>query len=72
MLPGEVDGKRFLRAMARFGWRVSRTSGSHKILKSESSGRIIVVAFHSTLSRNSVRRTLRDAGIDEAEFEHAL
>lgn len=72
MLPGEVDGKRFLRAMATFGWRVARTSGSHKVLKSDPSGRIIVVAFHSTLSRNSIRRALREAGIDEAQFEDAL
>lgn len=72
MLPGEIDGRRFLRAMARFGWSVSKTKGSHRILKREGSSRILVVAFHDTLSRNSVRRALREAGIDEDAFQASL
>lgn len=68
MLPGEVDGARFLRALARHGWRVARTRGSHHVLKSRD-GRTLVVAFHGTLSRNSVRRVLREAGVAESDFE---
>jgi predicted RNA binding protein YcfA (HicA-like mRNA interferase family) len=68
MLPAEVDGDRFLKAMARLGWRVSRSRGSHRVLK-DLRGRTLVVAFHGTLSRNSVRRALREAGIGDAEFE---
>ena len=68
MLPAEVDGDRFLRAMGRLGWRVSRIHGSHHVLK-DASGRTLVVAFHATLSRHSVRRALREAGIGDAEFE---
>lgn len=72
MLPGEVDGKKFLRAMARLGWRVERVRGSHRVLKREGSARIVIVAFHDSLSRNSVRRALREAGIDEDDFADAL
>lgn len=68
MLPAEVDGGRFLKAMGRLGWHVSRTRGSHRVLK-DVRGRTVVVAFHGTLSRNSVRRALREAGVAEDDFE---
>ncbi len=66
-LPGEVDGKKFLRAMARLGWHVERQRGSHRKLVN-ASGAMMIVAFHKSLSRVSVRRTLRQAGISEEEF----
>ena len=69
MLPGGGDGKRFLRAMARFGWRVIRQRGSHRTLRKAEGGAILVIAFHETLSRNSVRRALREAGVSEDDFE---
>jgi predicted RNA binding protein YcfA (HicA-like mRNA interferase family) len=72
MLPGEIDGARFLRAMAKLGWRVTRERGSHRVLKKAGGDRIIVIAFHRSLSRNSARRALRDAGVDEDEFERIL
>lgn len=72
LLPGEIDGHRFLRAMARFGWRVVRQRGSHRTLRHAQEGRILVVAFHDALSRNSVRRILREAGIPEDGFEARL
>lgn len=68
MLPGEIDGRRFLRAMARLGWAVARTAGSHRVLRNRG-GQVIVVAFHDSLSRNSVRRALREAGVPERDFE---
>lgn len=71
VLPGEIDGIRFLRAMARFGWTVVRVKGSHRILR-RADGKVLMVAFHGTLSRNSVRRALREAGIDEDGFEEPL
>lgn len=67
MLPGTMAGAKVLRALARFGWSVARVSGSHRILR-HVSGRTLVVAFHGELSRISVRRLLRDAGIPENEF----
>jgi predicted RNA binding protein YcfA (HicA-like mRNA interferase family) len=72
VLPGELDGKRVLRALARLGWRVARTRGSHRILRHDRTGGFLILAFHDTLSRNSVRRLLREAGIPEDEFMRAL
>jgi predicted RNA binding protein YcfA (HicA-like mRNA interferase family) len=71
-LPGELDGRRFLRAMARFGWTVASQKGSHRKLVNTEQPGILIVAFHRTLGRNSVRRVLRQAGISEEEFVRAI
>lgn len=53
-LPGELDGQRVLRALGRFGWRVAKVRGSHnKLVHAERND--LIVAFHGTLSANSVR-----------------
>jgi predicted RNA binding protein YcfA (HicA-like mRNA interferase family) len=57
--------------MAKFGWTVEKQRGSHLKLI-HASGGMLIVAFHGTLSRNSVRRALRQAGIEEGEFARAL
>jgi predicted RNA binding protein YcfA (HicA-like mRNA interferase family) len=57
--------------MGRLGWRVVRVRGSHRTLK-DPAGRVIVVAFHSTLSAHSIRRALREGGTTEADFEARL
>ncbi len=71
-LPGEIDGRRFLRAMAHFGWIVERQRGSHRKLVRRERSDFIVVAFHGTIGRSIVRRILKQAGIDEDEFIEAL
>lgn len=71
-LAGEIEGQRFLRAMARLGWRVERQRGSHRKLVHEGRAGFLIVAFHDTIGRNSVRRILRQAGIEEDEFLKAL
>lgn len=71
-IPGEVDGPRFLRAVARFGWRVATQRGSHRKLVHPDREDFIIIAFHQTLGRNSVRRILRQAGIDETAFLRRL
>jgi len=71
-LPGDIDGRRFLRAMARFGWVVESQRGSHrKIVHPDREG-FIVVAFHREVSRVVARRVLREAGIDEDAFARSL
>ncbi|OGS51064.1 MAG: hypothetical protein A3K65_02495 [Euryarchaeota archaeon RBG_16_68_12] len=60
-LPGEVDGRRFLRAMARLGWMVVAQSG-----------RFIFVAFHGVIRRNAIRNILKLAGTPEDEFLRVL
>lgn len=71
-LPGEIDGRRFLRALARFGWVVESQRGSHRKLVNAERKRFIIVAFHDVIRRNAVRHTLREAGIDEQEFLKGL
>lgn len=71
MLPGELDGSRFLRALGRCGWHVARAKGSHRVLKN-AAGRTLVLAFHDVVSRNTIRRTLREAGVSEEAFERQL
>jgi predicted RNA binding protein YcfA (HicA-like mRNA interferase family) len=61
--PGEVDGARFLRALARFGWKVTAQRGRHG-----GKTHFLIVAFHDGLGRNSARAILRKAGIDEDAF----
>lgn len=70
-LPGEIDGERFLRAMARLGWKVASQRGSHRKLTHPEGDRVLIAAFHGTLGRNSVRRILRQAAIDEETFPRA-
>lgn len=72
MLPGEVDGARFVRALARFGWRVASQRGSHLKLVHAGRAGFIVVAFHGTIRRPAMRKTLARAGIDEGEFVKQL
>jgi len=71
-LPGEIDGRRFLRAMARSGWIVESQRGSHRKLVHPDRRDFLIVAFHQTLGRNTVRRILRQAGIDEDSFVASL
>ncbi len=70
-LPGEIDGRRFLRAMARLGWHVATVRGSHFTLVSAVNPRKVRVAFHATLSRHSVKRALEEAEVTLEEFLEA-
>lgn len=71
-LPGDIDGRRFLRAMARFGWVVESQRGSHRKLVHPKREGFIIVAFHRDVSRVVARKVLREAGIGEEEFARAL
>lgn len=71
-MPGDIDGRRFLRALARFGWVVESQRGSHRKLVHPERDGFIVVAFHRDVSRVVARRVLREAGIDEEAFAEAL
>jgi predicted RNA binding protein YcfA (HicA-like mRNA interferase family) len=71
-LPGEVDGRRFLRALARFGWAVESQRGSYRKLAHAENKRFLIVAFHDVIRRNAMRHILREAGINEDEFLEKL
>lgn len=71
-LPGELDGRRLLAVMSRFGWRVEGQRGSHRKLVHPERKDFLIVAFHDTVGRNTLRRILRLAGINEEDFLRAL
>lgn len=71
-LPGEIDGRRFVRAMARFGWSVESKRGSHRKFVHPDRRDVLIIALPRTLGRNTIRRILRQAGIEEEEFLEAL
>lgn len=58
--------------MARFGWTIESQHGSHRKLVHPDRARFLIVAFHRGLGRNSVRRILRLAQIDEEDFLREL
>ena len=58
--------------MARFGWTLQTQRGSHRKLVHPDRADFILVAFHDMLGRNSVRRALKQAGIDEDAFADEL
>lgn len=70
--PAEIDGKKVLKALARFGWIVVSQDGSHRKLRRGGAPPSLIVAFHRTLSRHSLRETLRLAGIAEEDFQREL
>jgi len=71
-LPGEMDGRRFLRAMSRPGWAAESQRGSHRKLRHTATGRIVIVAFHDTIRRNALHHVLRLAEIAEDDFLREL
>ena len=66
----ELDAARVIRALARFGWKEERSSGSHRILKKEGDPHSLSVPFHRgrPLKQGLMRKLLKLAGISEAEF----
>ncbi|HKZ60337.1 MAG TPA: type II toxin-antitoxin system HicA family toxin [Candidatus Thermoplasmatota archaeon] len=67
-LPGEIDGRRFLRTMRRLGWVVGSSRGSHVTLVHVETGQKLFVAFHGTMYRPAVQDALEIAGITPEEF----
>jgi len=58
--------------MARFAWTVISQRGSHRKLENQESRQVVIVAFHNVVRRNTMRKVLRQAGIDEDEFIRRL
>ena len=71
-LPGEIDRRKFFRAMARLGWFVISTRGSHFKLANAITGRKIIVAVHDVIRRKATLAALRQAGLTVEEFLEAL
>lgn len=45
-----------------------RVRGSHRILR-HTDGRTFTLAFHGQIGRNSVKRALQEANVDDRDFE---
>jgi predicted RNA binding protein YcfA (HicA-like mRNA interferase family) len=71
MLPGEVDGRRVLRAFERLGFVLTTVRGSHHKLVGPD-GRRAIVAIHGKISRVALLRVLKQVGVSEEAFERAL
>jgi predicted RNA binding protein YcfA (HicA-like mRNA interferase family) len=71
-LPGEVDRRRFFRAMGLLGWHVVSIRGSNYKLVHVDRGTLVVVAAHHTIRRTALAKTLRMAGVEIEQFLDAL
>jgi predicted RNA binding protein YcfA (HicA-like mRNA interferase family) len=66
-----ANGKQVLRALEKFGFKVSRISrGSHHILRKAGQSSIVVVPVHGNqiVPRGTMQSILRQAGLDADEF----
>ena len=63
-----ISGKKAVKAFAKAGWHLDRTSGSHAILRKEGSAITLSIPMHSELRKGLLRSLLKDAAIDLEEF----
>jgi predicted RNA binding protein YcfA (HicA-like mRNA interferase family) len=66
----ELDAARVIRALRRFGWEVTRSSGSHQILRKTGHAANLSVPMHKgrPVKQGLMRKLLKVAGIPEADF----
>ncbi len=62
-----LSGDEFVRTVAKIGFTLDRTEGSHMILLGPA-GRRLSVPRHKELGRGLVRALIRDAGLTRDEF----
>jgi predicted RNA binding protein YcfA (HicA-like mRNA interferase family) len=62
-----LSGRQVLAALQRLGFAELHRKGSH-VKMAHQDGRIIVFPFHDEVDRYTLKGSLRDAGIDMAEF----
>lgn len=62
-----VSGDEFVRVVARLGFTLDRTEGSHMILIGPT-GQRLSVPRHRELGRGLLRALIRDAGLTREEF----
>ena len=66
-----ISGDDFFAAVARIGFTLDRTQGSHMILIGPT-GRRLSVPKHRELGRGLLRALIRDAGLTREEFLELL
>ncbi len=62
-----LSGDEFVRAVAKIGFALDHTEGSHMILLGRT-GRRLSVPRHRELGRGLLRALIRDAGLTREEF----
>ena len=62
-----LSGDEFVRIVAKIGFALDRTEGSHMILLGPA-GRRLSVPRHKELGRGLLRALIRDAGLTREEF----
>jgi predicted RNA binding protein YcfA (HicA-like mRNA interferase family) len=69
-----VSGEQTVKALARAGFVTVRQRGSHVRLEKETSEGVIkiTVPLHATLKRGTLRRILKEAGLNVGEFVKLL
>ena len=63
-----ISGKKAIKAFAKAGWHLERTSGSHAILRKEGSSVTLSVPLHQELRKGLLHSLLKDAGVDLEDF----
>ncbi len=68
-----VTARQIIAVLTKFGFSLSRQSGSHMIYKNPA-GKRVTVPFHAskTLHPKVLKSILRDAGINPADLEKLL
>ena len=71
-LPTDLSGREVRAALERVGFSFRRQKGSHMVLRRETPFARVVVPDHATVRIGTLRRIIRDAGLEVAEFIRLL
>lgn len=71
-LPRGISGDQTIKALARRGWRVQRTKGSHVALEHPDYAPTIVVPRHKELRPGTLNQILKTAEISREQFRKLL
>ena len=71
-LPTDLSGREVQAALERAGFSFRRQKGSHMVLRRETPFARVVIPDHSTVRVGTLRRIIRDAGLEIEEFIRLL
>jgi predicted RNA binding protein YcfA (HicA-like mRNA interferase family) len=67
-----ASGDAVRRALEKVGWLFQRQNGSHMVLTKPGLFITLAIPRHHELSKGTLRRIIRDAGLDVEEFTQLL
>jgi len=71
-LPTDLSGREVRAALERIGFAFRRQKGSHMVLRRETPFARVVVPDHSPIRVGTLRRIIRDAGLEVEAFIRLL